>query len=155
MLVKWMGYSDLTWEPRENIPDWIVEFYSISTNLRQNLPKPYIKHVKEVGKGQKYYLLSWEGRKGQEEWIDQDMLSMYYCKTTEGDLLSCNTVKDRDKRLLRHTCGLLISVYPCARCSNLTVGFNLLVMARYSQGTTIIPIRFNIDGLKNQNHLGT
>lgn len=113
MLVKWMGYSDLTWEPRENIPDWIVEFYSISTNLRQNLPKPYIKHVKEVGKGQKYYLLSWEGRKGQEEWIDQDMLSMYYCKTTEGDLLSCNTVKDRDKRLLRHTCGLLISVYPC------------------------------------------
>ena len=25
MLVKWMGYSDLTWEPRENIPYWIVE----------------------------------------------------------------------------------------------------------------------------------
>ena len=113
MLVKWMGYSDLTWEPRENIPDQIVEFYSISTNLRQNLPKPYIKHIKEAGKGHLSTTYSpGKGGKAKKSGLIKTCL-MYYCKTTEDDLLSCNTVKDRDKRLLRHTCGLLISVYPC------------------------------------------
>ena len=112
VLVKWAGFDTSTWEPKDNIPEWIVHFYQDPKKLSKPLPNPYIKHIKRVGKGQTYYLLSWEGGDGEEEWLDESLINMY-TGAVEDSISSCNTVKDKDKRILRHSCGILISVYTC------------------------------------------
>ena len=45
-------------------------------NLGKELPKPVIKHKKELSSGQAHYLLKWDGE-GHEEWVEESMFSLY------------------------------------------------------------------------------
>ena len=45
--VKWENYKETTWEPKENIPDFIVNYYEKTGN--KNIPAARIKNTKIVG----------------------------------------------------------------------------------------------------------
>ena len=46
--VKWENYTETTWEPQENIPDFIVKYYEKTGN--NNIPAARIKNTKVVGR---------------------------------------------------------------------------------------------------------
>ena len=45
--VKWENYAKSTWEPKENIPEFIVNYYERTGN--NNIPAARIKNTKVVG----------------------------------------------------------------------------------------------------------
>lgn len=85
-----MGYdpSDATWEPEVHIPGFIKEYYSDSKKIGTELPKPVIKHQKTLSDGQTFYLLGWDGSKG-EEWVDESVFSIF--ESSIETTTSCNT----------------------------------------------------------------
>ena len=46
-LVKWENYAKPTWEPKENIPPFITNYYEKTGS--SNIPNARIKHTKVVG----------------------------------------------------------------------------------------------------------
>ena len=113
-LVKWVGFppSQCTWEPEEHIPGFIRTYYDNSDNIGSKLPAPQIKHTKTIG-GVKHHYLKWGENQG--DWLSEDFFKIV---NEDGELVEtnetvCNTRKSRDKRVKRHTVGLLIGTYPC------------------------------------------
>ena len=47
-LVKWENYDVATWEPKENIPEFITNYYE--KYGRTKIPAARVKHTKVVGK---------------------------------------------------------------------------------------------------------
>ena len=118
--IKWVGYDIETWEPSENVPKFIREFYKDPQRLKASLPNPNIKYTKQLANGCKMHFLTWEGitEKGDGMWVGEDWFQL---AAEDGDLVSsvqesetCNTRKSRDKQAnRRHTVGLLIGALPC------------------------------------------
>ena len=113
-LVKWVGYppNQSTWEPEEHIPSFIKKYYDNTGNIGKKLPAPQIKHTKTIG-GVKHHYLKWSDSEG--DWLSEDFFKIM---NEDGELVDtnqtvCNTRKSRDKRVKRHTVGLLIGSYPC------------------------------------------
>ena len=113
-LVKWVGFpqSQSTWEPEEHIPAFIRTYYGNPDNIGTKLPAPQIKHTKTIG-GVKHHYLKWGESQG--DWLSEDFFKIL---NEDGELVEtnetvCNTRKSRDKRVKRHTVGLLIGAYPC------------------------------------------
>ena len=54
-LIEWLGYDrkEATWEPSENIPGFIRDYYKDCKNLGKDLPQPIIKHRKALSTGNK------------------------------------------------------------------------------------------------------
>ena len=46
-LVKWENYEEPTWEPKSNIPQFIINFYEKSG--QSTIPSARVKHTKVVG----------------------------------------------------------------------------------------------------------
>ena len=122
-LVKFAGFpfQEACWEPVTSRPTFIVEHYSVKTNLGTPLPTPTVKKTVKNGSGTEIFQhLEWKTsgldskalklRDGESLFdIDQDKLE-------QDEILStCNTRKVRDKRDRRHTAGVLISATPCGR----------------------------------------
>ena len=122
-LVKFAGFpfQEACWEPVTSLPTFIVEHYSVITNLGTPLPTPTVKKTVKNGSGTEIFQhLEWKTsgldsealklRDGESLFdIDQDKLE-------QDEILStCNTRKVRDKRDRRHTAGILISATPCGR----------------------------------------
>ena len=122
-LVKFAGFpfQEACWEPVTSLPTFIVEHYSVKTNLGTPPPTPTVKKTVKNGSGTEIFQhLEWKTsgldsealklRDGESLFdIDQDKLE-------QDEILStCNTRKVRDKRDRRHTAGILISATPCGR----------------------------------------
>ena len=56
--IKWAGFTsdENTWEPEESVPRFIKEYYKDEENLGKPLPKPFIKHTKNIGNSEYHYL---------------------------------------------------------------------------------------------------
>ena len=82
------------------------------SRLGQQLPKPKIKHTKQVG-GTLIHKLSWGNEVGGE-WLEDDWFqTLSENLTSESTNVSCNTRKSRDKRERRHTVGVFLGAFPC------------------------------------------
>ena len=112
--VKWVGFpKDLaSWEPEDNIPKFVKQYYKDQSKVKMKLPNPHIKHSKTLSDGTKYHFLSWEGEK-DGEWLHE---SWFDIAAEDGDIVftnvqevTCNTRKSRDKRERR--CMVLISSF--------------------------------------------
>ena len=106
--IKWENYDETTWEPAENIPKVFRDYFDRTG--RQDLPTPRIKHTKKIG-NTKYHLLSWED--GTNTWAEEEEFQFKGSSEIQADNFSCQTRKEKDKRLCRHTWGVLIGCYPC------------------------------------------
>ena len=113
-LVKWVGFpeEEATMEPEENIPGFIKKFYEKKSNLGKTLPASTIKHTKTIG-GIKHHYLKWDNEEG--DWLSEDFFKII---NEDGEIVEtiipdCNTRKSRDKRVKRHTLGILIGASPC------------------------------------------
>ena len=92
---------------------FIKSHFEDRTKLGGPIPKPTIKKTKKVGTG-KYHLLSWD-TEAKENWVSDEI---FQALLEDGDTISvmddsCQTRKNRDKRVLRHTVGILVGAYPC------------------------------------------
>ena len=108
-LIKWENYHQTTWEPQENIPKIFKEYFERTG--KQDIPTPRIKHTKKIGNTQ-YHLLTWDD--GSVTWAEDSEFQFAGSIEAEAtEPFSCQTRKDKDKRLCRHTWGVLIGCYPC------------------------------------------
>ena len=124
--VKWENYAKSTWEPKENIPEFIVNYYERTGN--NNIPAARIKNTKVVGMesdyedikinkksvksgGSKFHLLVWDDEAGEMFWEEEDGLTVEH--SSENPFYHCNTKKDKDKRICRHSFGVLFGCSPC------------------------------------------
>jgi hypothetical protein len=119
--VKWVGYDIETWEPAENIPKFIKNYYEDAAKLGTPLPNPKIKYTKKLASGALMHFLTWEGvtKTGDGSWVGEDWFKL---ASEDGDIVStaaeesvtCNTRKSRDKQAKTlHSVGLLIGALPC------------------------------------------
>ena len=112
--VKWVGYpeTESTKEPEENIPGFIRRFYEDTLKLGSKLPAPTIKHTKTIA-GVKHHYLKWGEAEG--DWLSEDFFKIMNedVELVETHEPECNTRKSRDKRVKRHTVGLLVGASPC------------------------------------------
>ena len=106
--IKWENYKDPTWEPRSNIPEFLINYYEKTG--RSTIPAARIKHTKVVG-GSRFHLLVWDDASGEMNWEEDDALEVFDSEETE--VYSCNTKKDKDKRICRHSFGVLFGCWPC------------------------------------------
>ena len=106
-LIKWENYENPTWEPKANIPEFIINYFEKTG--RSNIPTARIKHTKVVG-GSKYHLLVWDDSPGEMNWEPEEAFDFDGAAT---EMYSCNTRKDKDKRLCRHSFGVLFGCWPC------------------------------------------
>ena len=122
----WIHCTETTWEPEENIPLVFRNFFNKTG--KENIPQPQIKHTKKVG-SKIYHLLSWDT--GDRYWEEDNAFSLEGCSLESQTLteFQCQTRKvvlkiiwnkiwtflhqDKDKRLCRHTWGVLIGCFPC------------------------------------------
>ena len=116
-LVKFSGFpeSEACWEPKVNLPTFIVKHYDNKDNIGGPLPNPTITPLNQAGKDA-YFQIDWTSGTGEKLRLedneslfdlDADKLSDEVLKST------CNTRKNKDKRDRRHTAGILISSRPC------------------------------------------
>ena len=106
--IKWGSYEETSWEPETNIPKIFRDFYD-RTGI-QELPSPRIKHTKTIGNTE-YHLLSWDD--WSKTWAQDSEFCFKGSKENLKETFSCQTRKDKDKRLCRHTWGVLIGCFPC------------------------------------------
>ena len=113
--IKWLDFpiEECTWEPEENIPKFIQNYYKEASKLGKKLPDPQIKHTKTIG-GVEYHFLQWDGE-STGNWFEEDIFKIV---SEDGEIsstvdLTCNTRKSRDKRERRPTVGILVGAYPC------------------------------------------
>ena len=103
--VKWFNFpvEAATYEPMENIPKFIIEYYKDDNDrLGKPLPNPIIKHSKKTSTGSMFYFLAWEGEKGGK-WHGEDFFKLAGDQEASSLIpeLSCQTRKSRDKRICR------------------------------------------------------
>ena len=114
-LVKWQGYpvDSATWEHESNIPLFVKKHFDRKESFGGPIPKPSIKKSKKVGSG-KYHLLSWDND-DKEKWVPDEYFQVLMEDGEVSSVIddSCQTRKSRDKRVLRHTVGILVGAYPC------------------------------------------
>ena len=87
-LVKWENYEVPTWEPSENIPDFITNYYEKTG--KSNIPSARVKHTKVVG-GSKFHLLVWDSPDGETYWEEENAFN--FENSEENETYSCNTRK--------------------------------------------------------------
>ena len=100
-LVKWLGFpqDEATWEPEDNLPKFLRNYYNSPEKYGMKLPDPKIKYTKTIG-GIDYHFLQWEGE-NVGNWFQEDFFKIM---SEDGELVSsnidvsCNTRKSRDKR---------------------------------------------------------
>ena len=99
-------------ETEEDIPGFIKKFYEKKSNLGKTLPASTIKHTKTIG-GIKHHYLKLDNEEG--DWLNEDFFKIIteYGEIVETIIPDCNTRKSRDKRVKRHTLGILIGASPC------------------------------------------
>ena len=102
------NYEDPTWEPKSNIPEFILNYYE-RTGC-SDIPAARIKHTKVVG-GSKFHLLVWDDASGEMNWEEDEAFN--FLGSGEMEIYSCNTRKDKDKRICRHSFGVLFGCWPC------------------------------------------
>ena len=114
--VKWFNFPEeaCTWETDENIPRFIINYYSSDTSrLGIQLPNPRIKHTKTTLAGTKYHFLSWDGERGGQ-WLGEDFFQLASDNEQMNfSDLSCQTRKSRDKRICRWNVGLFVGAFHC------------------------------------------
>ena len=120
-LIKFSGFpeSQSCYEPKENLPQFIQDYYSVKENLSKCLPAPYIVSKKTLQNGsEEIFYLDWH-KKSKEQFteslfdINNDVLDLAELRQ------ECNTRKMKDKRERRHTCGTLISSFQCGTIPHL------------------------------------
>ena len=104
ILVKWEGYKHPTWEPFANMPEFVKHF--VENSGPGKIPDPVVKHQKTVD-GNTYVMLEWRTDTGEKDvvWKKVDK--------TEESTFKCDTKKDKDKRICRHSFGINIACWPC------------------------------------------
>ena len=107
-LIKWENYDEPTWEPKTNIPEFILNYYEKTG--RSDIPAARIKHTKVVG-GSRFHLLVWDDQAGEMNW--EEDRAFEFLDHGESEKYSCNTRKDKDKRICRHSFGVLFGCWPC------------------------------------------
>ena len=53
----------------------------------------------------------WDDAEGEVFWQDDEGMDIE--ENVNSETYSCNTRKDKDKRICRHTFGVLFGCYPC------------------------------------------
>ena len=87
-LVKWENYDQPTWEPTQNIPEFITNYYEKTGS--SDIPAARVKHTKVVG-GSKFHLLVWDDPTGGMNWEPE---SAFHLENSEAnETYSCNTKK--------------------------------------------------------------
>ena len=71
-LIKWENYDEPTWEPRDNIPEFILNYYEKTG--RSDIPTARIKHTKVVG-GSRFHLLVWDDPSGEMNWEEEGAIN--------------------------------------------------------------------------------
>jgi hypothetical protein len=66
--------------------------------------------VNKLG-GSKFHLLVWDDEAGEMFWEADDGLNIEALQ--ENETYNCNTRKDKDKRICRHSFGVLFGCSPC------------------------------------------
>ena len=95
VLVKWENYKVLTWESLSNMPFFIKKLIEKNGSGKIKIPNPIVKHEKIID-GCKHVLLEWTDETGETDVVWQ----AYPIHSAEEDF-SCQTKKDKDKRLCR------------------------------------------------------
>ena len=121
--VKWENYKEKTWEPQKNIPQFIIDYFERTGN--NNIPQARIKNTKVIGKlmmkrnqlckllskgGSKYHLLVWDDKECEMFWEEEPAMHL---DSLISETYTCNTQKDKDKRICRHTFGVIFGCSPC------------------------------------------
>ena len=110
-LIKWENYDEPTWEPQENIPNFILNYYEKTG--RSDIPTARIKRTKVVG-GSRFHLLVWDDPSGEMNWEEEEAFNFReFVESGDTEAYSCNTQKDKDKRICRHSFGVLFGCWPC------------------------------------------
>ena len=104
VLVKWEGYKKPTWEPFSSMPDFVQHF--VEKNGPGKIPDPVVKHQKTID-GNIHVMLEWRNDTGEKDVVWKRV------EKTEVDAFKCDTKKDKDKRICRHTFGINIACWPC------------------------------------------
>ena len=116
-LVKFAGFpfEAACWEPVQNLPRFLSEFYKNKSNLRKTIPGPAVRCTKQVGDSEIFLDLEWSPKTSvKDTFASEELFSMNADALCSEALRStCNTRKIRDKRDRRHTAGILISAKPC------------------------------------------
>ena len=105
VLVKWLGYANPTWKPFGNMPEFVQHF--LDKNGCGKIPDPVIKHKKAVD-GNTHVMLEWRTEAGEKDVTWQKVGA-----TDEEEVFKCDTKKDKDKRICRHSFGINIACWPC------------------------------------------
>ena len=93
VLVKWENYGNPTWEPLVNMPTFIQTL--INKKGACKILDHVIRHEKVID-GCKHVLLEWT-----DEFGEKDVVWQHGDETSATDDFSCQTKKDKDKRLCR------------------------------------------------------
>ena len=111
-LIKWENYDEPTWEPSNNIPNFLINYYE-RTGC-SDIPAARIKHTKVVG-GSRFHLLVWDDPSGEMNWEEEGAFNLQESGESgeSVETYSCNTQKDKDKRICRHSFGVLFGCWPC------------------------------------------
>jgi len=112
-----------TWEPQNNIPQFIIDYFERTGN--NNISQARIKNTKVIGKfmlkrnqlckqsskgGSKYHLLVWDDKDGKMFWEEEPAMHL---DSLNSETYTCNTQKDKDKRICIHTFGVIFGCSPC------------------------------------------
>ena len=100
-LIKWENYELPTWEPKANIPSFLVNYYE--RTCKNTIPPARVSHSKVVG-GSKFHLLTWDSPDGETYWEEEQ--AFQFENSEECEEYSCNTRKvlKYNKKNLGHCC---------------------------------------------------
>ena len=107
--LKIRDFETTLWEPKKNIPPFIVDYYE--KTKKTTIPLPRIKSERKIG-SQREIQLSWgEDDENLEEFIPISDL-VVPDKEYEKLEVSCNTRKNI-ARIYRRSAGVFVGVLPC------------------------------------------
>ena len=86
------------------MPDFVQHF--VEKNGPGKIPDPVVKHQKTID-GNIHVMLEWRNDTGEKDVVWKRV------EKTEVDAFKCDTKKDKDKRICRHTFGINIACWPC------------------------------------------